>query len=120
MRERTEEGMATSKQTYECYVCKRNGFPDTKVYLEGKTEDGKTIYKNEDMSSHNHKQRAYSGQNNARESSSFRVSDESVQRGITAFTMMSNLSILLELTQKHLVTMDEKLDRLLNLAELRK
>jgi hypothetical protein len=45
-----------SKQTYECYVCKRNGFPETRVYLDGKTEDGKTIYKNEDMSTHQHKQ----------------------------------------------------------------
>jgi hypothetical protein len=45
-----------SKQTYECYVCKRNGFTDVRVYLDGKTEDGKTIYKNEDMSPHNHKQ----------------------------------------------------------------
>lgn len=44
-----------SKQTYECYVCKRNGFNDIRVYLDGKTEDGKTIYKNEDMSSHQHK-----------------------------------------------------------------
>jgi hypothetical protein len=44
-----------SKQTYPCYVCKRNGFEDVRVYLDGKTEDGKTIYKNEDMSSHKHK-----------------------------------------------------------------
>lgn len=45
-----------SKQTYECFVCKKNGFPDTRVYLDGKTEDGKTIYKNEDMTPHQHKQ----------------------------------------------------------------
>jgi hypothetical protein len=44
-----------SKQTYECYVCKRNGFPNVRVYLDGKTEDGRTIYKNEDMSPHAHK-----------------------------------------------------------------
>jgi hypothetical protein len=44
-----------SKQTYECYVCKRNNFPDVRVYLDGKTEDGKTIYKNPDMTSHIHK-----------------------------------------------------------------
>jgi hypothetical protein len=44
-----------SKQTYECYVCKRNGFPDIRVFLDGKTEEGKTIYKNEDMTSHQHK-----------------------------------------------------------------
>lgn len=45
-----------SRQTYECYVCKRNGFADVRVYLDGKTEDGKTIYKNEDLTPHQHKQ----------------------------------------------------------------
>ena len=44
-----------SKQTYECYVCKRNGHGDVRVYLDGKTDDGKTIYKNIDMSPHVHK-----------------------------------------------------------------
>lgn len=48
--------MALSKSTYECYTCRRNGFPEIRVYLDGKTEDGKkTIYKNEDMSPHQHK-----------------------------------------------------------------
>lgn len=51
-----------SKQTYECYVCKRNGFPDTRVFLDGKTEDGKTIYKNEDLRPHIHKQQRPSQQ----------------------------------------------------------
>jgi hypothetical protein len=44
-----------SKQTYECFVCKKAGFPDTRVYLDGKTEDGKTVYKNTDMMLHQHK-----------------------------------------------------------------
>jgi hypothetical protein len=44
-----------SKQTYECYVCRRNGLENVRVYLDGKTEDGKTIYKNEDMTPHAHK-----------------------------------------------------------------
>ncbi len=48
------KGMA-SRNTYECYVCKKNGFPETRVYLNGKTDDGKTIYKNVDMSPHVHK-----------------------------------------------------------------
>lgn len=34
---------------------KQNGFPDTPVYLDGKTEEDKIIYKNENMSSHTHK-----------------------------------------------------------------
>ena len=45
-----------SRNTYECYVCKKNNFPGVRVYLDGKTEDGKTVYKNEDMSAHSHKQ----------------------------------------------------------------
>ena len=45
-----------SKQTYECFQCKKNGFPDVRVYLDGKTEDGRTIYKDENMAPHQHKQ----------------------------------------------------------------
>lgn len=48
--------MMASKQTYPCFVCKKNGFPDVMVYLDGRTADGKTIYKNEDMTPHNPKQ----------------------------------------------------------------
>lgn len=44
-----------AKQTYECYLYKRNGFPRSRVYLDGKTQDGRTVYKNEDMSPHQHK-----------------------------------------------------------------
>ena len=50
-----ERNMA-SRNTFECYRCRGNGFPETRVYLDGKTEDGKTIYKNPDMSPHSHKQ----------------------------------------------------------------
>ena len=45
------------------------------------------------------------------------ISEESVQKGITAFTMMNDLIGLVEQTQKLLVSIDGKLDRLLNLAE---
>jgi hypothetical protein len=47
-----------SRNTYPCYICIKNGFADVRVYLDGKTADGKTIYKNEDMSPHIHKQHA--------------------------------------------------------------
>ena len=58
-----------SRNTYECYICKKNGFPETRVYLDGKTEDGKTIYKNEDLTPHQHKSEAESPQNRAQKSS---------------------------------------------------
>jgi hypothetical protein len=44
-----------SKQTYPCYVCKKAGYDNVRVYLDGRTADGKTIYKNEDMTPHVHK-----------------------------------------------------------------
>ena len=46
--------MAISKQTYEYYRCRDNGFPNTRVFLDGKTENGKTIYRNEDLTPHQH------------------------------------------------------------------
>jgi bifunctional ADP-heptose synthase (sugar kinase/adenylyltransferase) len=45
--------MAT-RSTYECFACKKGGFENVRVFLDGKTEDGKTIYKNEDMTPHQH------------------------------------------------------------------
>jgi hypothetical protein len=49
-------------KSYDYYVfqnvtCKKAGFPNVRVYLDGKTEDGKTIYKNEDSTPHQHKTR---------------------------------------------------------------
>lgn len=60
-----------SKQTYECYVCRRNGFENVRVYLDRKAEDGKTIFKNPDMSAHIHKQHPseHSSDNNNHSSS---------------------------------------------------
>ena len=52
--------MAISKQTYECYVCRNNGFDNVRVYLDGKTETGKPIYKNIDLTQHQHYQRKQS------------------------------------------------------------
>lgn len=49
----------TSKQIWECYTCKRNGFKNVRVYLAGRDAvNNKTIYRNEeDMSLHMHKQK---------------------------------------------------------------
>lgn len=46
--------------------------------------------------------------------------DKSLDNGISAFSMMTDLIRLVEQTQKQMITMNEKLDRLLNLAEIRK
>lgn len=110
-----------SKQTYECFQCKKNGFPDVRVYLDGKTEDGKTIYKNEDMTPHQHKQQTKQPAQQAKQQQPQaepfpKISDESVQRGITAFTMMSDLIGAVEENKQQLVAINEKLDRLINLT----
>ena len=45
-----------SKKTFECFVCQKQGFPNERVYLAGKDENGKTIYISEDgVTRHQHK-----------------------------------------------------------------
>lgn len=101
----------TSRQTFECYVCKRQGFADVRVFLDGKTEDGKTIYKNPDMTPHQHKQ-----QSQAQQQPKQTDYDKSVDNGISAFSMMTNLILLVEQTQKSLVTLNEKVEHLTKLV----
>jgi hypothetical protein len=83
-----------SKQLYPCFACRKAGY-EIPVYLDGKDEQGRTKYLNEDGTKHVHKTRA-----TASDSRSDRSSDE-------AEDSVKNL----------LVTINEKLDRLLNLAE---
>jgi hypothetical protein len=48
----------TSKKTYSCFICEKNGYPDERVYLAGKDENGKTIYISEDgVTAHQHKRK---------------------------------------------------------------
>ena len=44
-----------SKQKYECFTCRDNGFPNVLVYLAGKDSHGKAIRVEEDGSTHVHK-----------------------------------------------------------------
>ncbi|HZD35444.1 MAG TPA: hypothetical protein VE130_09590, partial [Nitrososphaeraceae archaeon] len=45
-----------SKQTFECYVCKKQGFNNERVYLAGKDSNGRTIYLETDgVTAHRHK-----------------------------------------------------------------
>lgn len=52
---RRPSSLMASKQTYPCFACKKAGFDNVMVLLDGKTADGKTIYKNPDMTAHIHK-----------------------------------------------------------------
>ncbi|MGE5662094.1 MAG: hypothetical protein ACM3X1_07595 [Ignavibacteriales bacterium] len=86
-----------SKQTYECYVCKRNNFPGVRVYLDGKTEDGKTIYKNEDMSPHQHKrQQQQHGGSSSRNSTEL---SETTQVKVLSARLEYAISLLEKLTK---------------------
>ena len=84
-----------SKSTYPCFACRKAGY-EIPVFLDGKDAEGRTNYLNEDGTKHIHKTKAEAGfnQNHAQESSL-----DSKDYGAL------------------LVSMNEKLDRLLNLAE---
>jgi hypothetical protein len=43
-----------NRRTYECFACKRQGFDNVQVYLDGKDAEGKTKYLNDDMTVHTH------------------------------------------------------------------
>ena len=52
-----------SKQTYECFACKNNGFPAVMVYLAGKDPNGRAIRLEEDgVTMHIHKTKVPSQQ----------------------------------------------------------
>jgi hypothetical protein len=52
-----------SKQTWECFVCKNNGFPGTMVYLAGKDDQGRAIRLEPDGTTpHTHKTKVPSQQ----------------------------------------------------------
>jgi hypothetical protein len=54
---------AISKTTFECFVCKKQGFNE-RVYLADKTPDGKTIYLEPDgVTAHRHKFKDRGGNN---------------------------------------------------------
>ncbi len=89
--------MMASKQTYPCFQCEKNGFPDVRVYLDGKDANGKTIYKNEDLSPHTHKQGQYQQQTVVQQSQT------PVQQ---ASTIISDLQLQMKL-------LHQKLDRVL-------
>lgn len=106
-----------SRKPYECFRCRDNGFPGVQVYLAGKDNQNKTVYVEENGHKHIHKTKEQQQQqDNNKNNPLAPVSDESVERGISAFTMMSDLTVLVEQNQKLLVTLDSKMDRLLSLT----
>lgn len=108
-----------TSQKYFCFKCRDNGFPNEEVVFSGKDEQGKTIYKNPDMTPHQHKQQQVRKNLSPLSETQQQPKteyDKSVDNGISAFSMMTSLIRLVEQNQKLLVTMDDKLDRLLNLV----
>jgi hypothetical protein len=99
-----------SKQTYPCFACRKVGF-EVPVLLGGNDDQDKTKYLNEDGTKHIHKTKEQ-----LQPSRDFEVPEESVQKGITTFTMMTALIRLVEQNQKELVTLNEKVDYLTELV----
>jgi hypothetical protein len=86
-----------SKQTYPCFACRKAGY-EIPVYLDGKDpETGKTKYLNEDGTKHVHKTKEVKFTNEFHGTPEQHEEQDSVL--------------------KLLPSMNEKLDRLLNLAE---
>jgi hypothetical protein len=121
---------ATSRKSYPCYACQRAGH-EVQVFLDGKDEQGRTKYLNEDGTRHIHYQYRQRHEdessyeivslqeqqpNQEQASPLYHVSDESVDRGISASSMMTNLIGLVEQNQWVLVSLEGKIDRLLNLV----
>ncbi|HZD34034.1 MAG TPA: hypothetical protein VE130_02420 [Nitrososphaeraceae archaeon] len=99
--------------------------PNEEITFAGKDSEGKTVYKNRDGSPHQHREKLQQQsqqqtqqqlQPQQQDEPFEKVSDESADRGITAFTMMSDLIGLAEQNQKQLVTINEKIDHLTKLV----
>lgn len=82
-----------SKQTYPCFACRKAGH-EVSVFLDGKDEQNRTKYLNEDGTKHVHKTK------------------EEQQKQQHHETLPS-----IEQIHNLLASIDGKLDRLLNLAE---
>jgi len=88
-----------SRKQFECYYCRDHGHPNTMVYLAGKDEQGKTIQLEGDGTRHVHKVKSQISATSSAKSQVIEqdnnplapVSDESVERGIDAFSMMTSL-----------------------------
>lgn len=86
------EAMA-SRKTYSCYVCQKAGH-DIQVFLDGKDEQGRTKYLNEDMTKHTHL------------GSSSSISQEQQLASTTIVTELTSIKII-----------NAKLDRIISLLE---
>jgi hypothetical protein len=84
-----------SRKTYICFVCQKSGH-EVQVYLDGKDAEGRTKYLNEDGTKHIHKtklqQQPQQQQHEQDNNPLAPVSDESVERGIDAFNLMTSLN----------------------------
>jgi hypothetical protein len=100
-----------SRKSYPCFACRDSGFDNVMVLLDGKDSEGKTKYLNEDGTRHTHKVQQQSSSTNIEQ-----PEQSSVDKGISAFSMMTDLIRLVEQNQKLLTNLNEKVDRLLNLT----
>lgn len=69
-----------SKNTFECFTCKNNGFPGVMVYLAGKDEQGKAIRLESDgITPHTHKTKVPSQQQQQQQQKEITIADLALQ-----------------------------------------
>jgi hypothetical protein len=89
-----------SKQPFECFVCKNNGFPAVMVYLAGKDEQGKAIRQEADGSPHQHKTKLASSS-----------SSQQQQQQQQQVTTIADLALQIKLLHQKLDRIIDALDR---------
>ena len=91
-----------SKQTYECFVCKSNGYPGVLVYLAGKDDQGRAIRLEDDgVTPHTHKTKVPSQQHQQQHTQQQQQQIHQEQKTV---------DLLLEVKLMH-----QKIDKILNL-----
>lgn len=96
-----------SKQKYECFTCRDNGFPGVLIYLAGKNAEGKAIRVEEDGSAHVHKTKQQQEAAQLPE----QQSHQAQQQGLGSTTIVT------EPTSMKII--NAKLDRIISMLETR-
>lgn len=100
-----------SRKTYPCFACQKTGHDDVWVFLDGKDEQGRTKYLNEDGTIHTH---LGSSQLQTQQQPTTKPTHQQLQQqGQGSMTAIS----VSEATQLKIV--NAKLDRILSLLEER-
>ena len=89
-----------SRKTYPCFVCQKAGHDEVLVFLDGKDEQGRTKYLNEDGTRHTHlgSQQQTQQQQQLGNTTTTTVSAESTQLKVMAARLEYAISLLEKIT----------------------